>query len=95
MLKDGFPEIQQMYSFFSNEFKESLCQKARVRFAMELEKVSNPVDNIPPQEEVTLRSSKVRRLSAIDAMSYVAPAKPSPITVIAGARAEGGLKPGD
>jgi hypothetical protein len=44
---------------------------------MELEKVSNPVDNIPPQEEVTLRSSKVRRLSAIDAMSYVAPAKPS------------------
>jgi len=44
---------------------------------MELEKASNPVDNIPPQEEVTLRSSKVRRLSAIDAMSYVAPAKPS------------------
>jgi hypothetical protein len=44
---------------------------------MEQEKVSNPVDNIPPQEEVTLRSSKVRRLSAIDAMSYVAPAKPS------------------
>lgn len=44
---------------------------------MELENVSNPVDNIPPQEEVTLRSSKVRRLSAIDAMSYVAPAKPS------------------
>jgi len=25
-LKDGFPEIQQMYSFFSNEFKESLWQ---------------------------------------------------------------------
>ncbi len=39
---------------------------------MELYNVSNPVNNIPPQEEVTLRSINLRRLSAIDAMFYVA-----------------------